>query len=138
MWYVKVTVLFNQIFPILAVFQSLETAIGCDNHYLNLVHMISHKYLKLCIKKICRDKALQNSHGNSIIQSRVFKGLCKDLDLTFSSFCSGSQILNAQWFPGPWHWPWHWLPHLLHSVVPYAAWRKIKFLLKISRIEWKM
>ena len=50
----------NQIFPILAVFHSVESAIGCDNHYTNLalVRLISRKYLKLIIKKICRDRAL--------------------------------------------------------------------------------
>ena len=63
------------LFYVLAVFHSLETAMGCDNHYLNLVRMISRKYLKLRIKKICRDKALQKSHGNSILRSRVFRGL---------------------------------------------------------------
>ena len=65
----------NQIFPILAVFHSIETAIGCDNHYTNLVHLISRKYLRLRIKKLCRDEAIQRSHGNSILRSRVFQGL---------------------------------------------------------------
>ena len=65
----------NQIFPILAVFHSMETAIGCDNHYSNLVHLISRKYLKLRVKKLCKDEAIQRSHGNSISRKRVFQGL---------------------------------------------------------------
>ena len=65
----------NQIFPILAVFHSMETAIGCDNHYSNLVHLISRKYLKLRVKKLCKDEAIQRSHGNSIWRKRVFQGL---------------------------------------------------------------
>ena len=65
----------NQIFPILSVFHSMETAIGCDNHYTNLVRIISRKYLKLHIKKLCQDEVVQRSHGNSILRSRVFRGL---------------------------------------------------------------
>ena len=65
----------NQIFPILSVFHAMETAIGCDNHYTNLVRIISRKYLKLRIKKLCQDEVVQRSHGNSILRSRVFRGL---------------------------------------------------------------
>ena len=64
----------SQMFPTLA-YHSLETAMGCDNHYTSLVHLISRKYLRLRIKKICRDAALKRSHGNSILRSRVFQGL---------------------------------------------------------------
>ena len=65
----------NHIFPHLAIFHSLETGIGCDNHYTTLVHLISRKYLRLRIKKLCRDSALKRSHGNSILRSIVFLGL---------------------------------------------------------------
>ena len=65
----------NHIFPNLAIFHSLETGIGCDNHYTTLVHLISRKYLRLRIKKLCRDSALKRSHGNSLLRSRVFLGL---------------------------------------------------------------
>ena len=65
----------HDIFTKLGRTHALETCQGIDNDYLNLIRLVSKKFFRLRIKKLCKDEALERSHGNSIDRVRIFKGL---------------------------------------------------------------
>ena len=65
----------QEIFTELSTTHAIDTSEGADNDYLNLIRLVTKKFIVLRIKKFCKDEALERSHGNSISRLRIFSGL---------------------------------------------------------------
>ena len=68
----------STIFPLLAD-HAIETSDGIDNHCINLIQMISKKYLVLKSKKVIKDRAIRlkvgGKDGHAMHRNRVYVGI---------------------------------------------------------------
>ena len=66
----------SQIFPI--IHHAFETSDGIDNHCINLVKLISKKYLTLKTNKVAKDRAIRLKinlkDGHNMHRNRVYTG----------------------------------------------------------------